>query len=129
MAYRQIWEIEISHPWLNKYRHIRGTEKHVVEQKALAQKAIWDEMWQKKQEAERKREEKERKIQNKEQKKLFSEQRTKEAHLLLDSLQKILLHTLSIDDTVDWEKLKDNSKFKDSEPPKPKQIELPKEPK
>ena len=49
MVHREIWEIEVTHPGLNKYRHIRGTDKYVVEQKAYAQKAIWDEIWQKKQ--------------------------------------------------------------------------------
>jgi restriction system protein len=48
MAYKAIWEIEVRHDGLGKYRHIRGSEKHVVEQKALYQKLQWDEQWQRK---------------------------------------------------------------------------------
>ena len=51
MAYKAIWEIEVRHDGLGKYRHIRGSEKHVVEQKALYQKLQWDEQWQRKLEA------------------------------------------------------------------------------
>ena len=51
MAYREMWEIEVRHAGLNKYRHIRGSDRYVVEQKAAAQKLAWDEMWQKKQTA------------------------------------------------------------------------------
>ncbi len=129
MVHREIWEIEVTHPGLNKYRHIRGTDKYVVEQKAYAQKAIWDEIWQKKQNTERKREEKERQIQDKEQKKLIAEQRTQEAQLVLEKLQKILLFGLTVNDKVAWEELKDKSQFNEPEPIKPLLIELPQEPK
>ena len=37
---------EISHDGLKKYRVITGKDEHVVNQKANAQKALWDEMWQ-----------------------------------------------------------------------------------
>ena len=36
MAYREMWEIEIRHNGLNKYRHIRGSDKYIVQQKAAA---------------------------------------------------------------------------------------------
>ncbi len=47
MAYSQMWEIEVRHDGLKKYRHIRGSDRYVVEQKALAQRLAWDEMWAK----------------------------------------------------------------------------------
>lgn len=53
MAYKTMWEIEVRHDGLGKYRHIRGSDKNVVEQKALFQKLQWDEMWQRKLKAER----------------------------------------------------------------------------
>ena len=56
MAYREMWEIEVRHDGLNKYRHIRGSDRYVVEQKAAAQKLAWDEMWEKKQVARSKEE-------------------------------------------------------------------------
>ena len=48
MAYREMWEIEIRHEGLNKYRHIRGSDKYAVGQKAVAQQLAWDEMWERK---------------------------------------------------------------------------------
>lgn len=53
MVYRTIWSIEVRHDGLGKYRHIRGSDKYVVEQKALSQKLQWDEQWQRKLEADR----------------------------------------------------------------------------
>ena len=49
MAYNVIWEIEVRHEGLSKYRHIRVSDSYVVEKKAEAQKFVWEEMWQKKQ--------------------------------------------------------------------------------
>ncbi len=60
MTYRNMWEIEVRHDRLGKYRHIRGSIKEVVEQKALYQKLQWDEQWQRKLEADRRIQEKER---------------------------------------------------------------------
>ena len=38
-----MYQIEISHEGLHKYRKIIGKEKYVVEQKAVMQKLQWDE--------------------------------------------------------------------------------------
>lgn len=56
-----MYEIEIRHRGLNKYRHIKGSDKYIVEQKAHMQQLAWDEMWEKKLLAEGKRVEKRRK--------------------------------------------------------------------
>jgi restriction system protein len=53
MAYKTTWEIEVHHGGLGKYRHIRGSDKNVVEQKARYQKLQWDEQWQRRLETER----------------------------------------------------------------------------
>ncbi|MBA4311253.1 MAG: restriction endonuclease [Chlorobiaceae bacterium] len=103
-----MWEIEIRHPGLNKYRLIRGTDKYVVEQKAATQEAAWDEMW-------RKRSEKEERALNKRTKIEEALSRTRDACEAITELENILRHTLSIDDTIKWESLKDKSIF-----PKPK---------
>ena len=53
VLYVEIYEIEIRHDGLNKYRHIRGNNRQVVEQKAKAQLIVWGEMWKKKLEIEK----------------------------------------------------------------------------
>ena len=55
MAYREMWDIEIRHDGLNKYRHIRGSDKFIVQQKAAAQTLVWNDMWEKKKLAEQKK--------------------------------------------------------------------------
>ena len=45
-----------------------------------------------------------------------AEIRTQEAIRSLNEVDNILIHTLSIDDTIDWETLKDKSKFREPNP-------------
>jgi len=118
MARGQTWEVTIENEGLNKFRVIRGQDKYVVEQKAKAQLDAWHEMWKKKQAAEQKRLEKEKKAQEHETNKELVQEKTEEAQEALENLRKTLKFTLDIDDTVDWEKLKDYSNFR-QKPAKP----------
>lgn len=113
-----MWEIELRHPGLNKYRLIRGTDQYVVEQKAAAQRAAWDEMW-------RKRVEKEGRALNKQSMLEDAQLRTKEAVEAIDELENVMQHTLSVDDTIKWEAIKDKSKFSKPKPQIPKPQEIP----
>jgi restriction system protein len=112
-----MWQIELRHPGLNKYRLIRGTDQHVVEQKAAAQRAAWDEMW-------RKRVEKEERALNKQSMLEEAQARTKEAVEAIQELENTLQHTLGINDTVKWETLKDNSPFPQPKPQPPQLQEV-----
>jgi len=124
-----IWEIEISHDGLNKYRHIRGRDRYVVEQKAQAQKLLWEEMWQKKLAADKRTQNKERAIRDKEGKKELAQIRTAEAQSQLDELENILRHTLSVDDVIDWSSLEDKRRFSTPRPLKARAMPAPDEPK
>jgi len=128
-----MWETEVRHEGLGKYRHIRGSEQYVVEQKAAAQKLQWEEQWQRKQEIDRRGKERERaanqkisereqnaleKARQKEESQRYKDERKqealnrdKEAKDAIDTLKNILNHTLNVNDAIDWEKLKDTSKF------------------
>lgn len=123
-----LYEIEIRHEGLNKYRVIRGKDWYIVQQKAEMQKRSWNEMWEKKQEQLKKKEEREREAKEKQQKKELAEKLTLEATEQLESIKNTLLHTLSVNDKIDWEELKDNSDFPEPEPEKPIELEIPKEP-
>ncbi len=50
-----MYEIEIRHDGLHKYRHIRGNNQQIVAQKAAAQIKAWEEMWERKCEIEKAR--------------------------------------------------------------------------
>lgn len=128
MAYREMWEIEIRHDGLNKYRHIRGSDRYVVEQKAIAQQQVWDEMWQKKQAAENKRLEKEASTRSKEQKIKLAATKTEEAEAALADLGDILHQTLSINDEIDWSSLFDKKPFPKKRPAEPTLKVIPREP-
>lgn len=116
-----MWQIEIQHPGLNKYRHIRGKDKSVVEQKAAAQQAAWDEMWLM-------RLEKEKRGLSKQINLADAKVRTSEAVLAIEELKNILQHTLSIDDTISWEALKNKDTFTKQKPKLPRQQEIPQAP-
>ncbi|MBM4167126.1 MAG: restriction endonuclease [Ignavibacteria bacterium] len=103
-----MWQIEVRHKGLNKYRLIRGSDKYIVEQKAEAQLATWNEMWAKK-------------IQN-----LEAREKTEEAQQAIGELENILDHTLSINDAIIWETLKDRSDFTKPKPLKPVLLTKPK---
>lgn len=129
MAYREIWESEVRHEGLNKYRHIRGSDRYVVEQKAAAQKQAWNEMWEKKQVAESKKRERDAAIRSKEEKKELAIIKTDEAQKALDDLESTLKHTLSVDDAIDWSSLLDKKPFPKHKPSMPKPVLIPNEPK
>jgi restriction system protein len=118
MARYYLYQIEVRHPGLNKYRLIRGNEKYVVEQQAASQLAIWNETWAKKVE-------KEQKIQNIQQKTEMAIAVSNQAKENLSVLENILKHTLSINDAIDWNLLKDASFFKKTRPSQPNLEKIP----
>lgn len=128
MTYREMWEIEVRHEGLNKYRHIRGSDRYVVEQKAAAQQIAWDEMWEKRKAADKKKRDREAAIRSKEDKKALAITKTNEAQDSINQLESILAHTLSVDDAIDWSSLLNKKQFPDKKPSKPKQTPTPKEP-
>jgi len=123
MAYRKIYEIEVRHEDLKKFRLIRGSDRYVVEQKAIAQGLAWDEMWGKRLAVEQKKKDREAAIRSKEEKKELATTKTKEAQESINQVETILLHTLDIDDAIDWDSLLDNNEF-----PKKKPVILKSEP-
>lgn len=109
-----MWTAEISHDDLKKYRVITGKDQYVVNQKANAQKALWDEMWQKRLEHDRKVDERNQRYSNKELCLSTANERTQEAVQEINELHNILKQTLNKDDRIVWELLIDTSGFSES---------------
>lgn len=124
MAYREMWQIEVRHDGLNKYRLVRGSDRYVVEQKAAAQRAAWNEMWAKRQYAENRKEA----IRSKEEKKALANDRTEDAQNALAALEQTLAHTLQVNDAIAWESLLDKAPYPHSRPSRPKLADAPAEP-
>lgn len=121
-------QIEVKHDGLNKYRVIKGSDPYVVEQKAKMQVRDWDELWKKKRAIEAGKAARENAAWEKEEKKALAIQLTDEAIEQLDLIENTLKHTLDINDEIDWESLKDSTKFDKPKPVAPKIIDLPIEP-
>jgi restriction system protein len=124
-----MYEIEIRHVGLHKYRLIKGSDKYVVEQKALAQKLTWDAIWEKKTSADARRKAKEKIVQSKETNRELALERSEEADNAVKEIENALFHTLNLDDKIDWDTLLDRRPFSKGKPAKPNLKEIPYEPK
>lgn len=96
---------EIRHLGLGTYRILKDKDSWILSNKVDAQFTKWDEQWSKivnKNKAQA----------DKESNQNIAEERTNDAQEKLQEVENILKHTLDIDDTVDWESLKDKKKFK-----------------
>jgi len=107
--------VQLRHPALRKYRMIRGRDRRVVQQKAMAQKAAWENQW------ERQRSKLE-KLQSKEaeQRVLTSRtteatNRTEKAKAGLERLKNLLAHATKLNPSPDFKELHDREQFRPRE--------------
>lgn len=128
------YQVEVSHPNLNKYQLFKGDDRGVIEARARAKGAEWDEQWAKRAAIEAKRHQREAAAKDVESKKRLAAEQTGEAVAALEALKGLLAHTLTVNDAIDWESLKDTSAYpvpqpkQASAPPAPVQVPAPPEP-
>lgn len=103
MAQAQYW-IEIHNEYLGKYRRVTGRTRREVELKAAEQLQRWSEQEARARERQAVADAKER-----------ARLATEEAQALIEEYRSILAATLDVDDRLDWDSLKDHSKY----PPPP----------
>jgi restriction system protein len=121
------YSIEVYHKRLHKHRLIRGPDNQVVTAKVRLQAAEWDELWAKKVAVERQTT---MAYRAKEE----AARRTAEAQAALQALREVLSSSLADSVGVDWEALKDQTRFPKpaskvpSQPPPPEQEPLPEAP-
>jgi restriction system protein len=101
--------VQIQHIGLKTHRLLRDKDDSLLRKKALAQLEKWDETWEKN---ESKRKSLEKKISNQ----ITADELTRNAREAIKQVENILQHTLSIDDTVKWESLKDKKRFSKPNP-------------
>ncbi|RZJ26793.1 MAG: hypothetical protein EON85_12055, partial [Brevundimonas sp.] len=118
-SYRHYYEIEVRHAGLHKYRHIRGTDRYVVEQKAATLRMQWDDEWRRRSTILDRQQHRADLAAHKESMKEEAADRTEAAQIDLQALGNVLGHTLSVNDRVDWETLKDCSQFSEKRPSPP----------
>ena len=98
------YQVEIHHRGLGESKALSAVDEYALEAKIENQSAIWDKRWGQEQL-------KKSATENAE----LAVSMTAEYQSLLTRCESILEHTLSIDDTVDWETLKRRDTFSDTE--------------
>ena len=125
------YTLELWHDGLKKHRLIRGESESIVNLKATLQVEEWEERWAVIDAKERDRSQKLAGKRQIEENKSLAVERTAEAQQELERLNSLLKATLAVDDTIDWEKLKDKTPYPEKKPvmpPTPREPVLPQMP-
>ena len=123
-----MWQCEIRHDGLNKYRVVKGATPEIMQLRAEMQVRSWNEQWERVQTSRAKRQVQLKAAFEKETNKQTAAERTREAQEALDALGSILGSVLEEDHTIDWQTLKTTSPFHIPEPSPAKDIPTPLEP-
>lgn len=103
-GYNTRYIAEIRHKGLGAYRIIKDLDSYILKNKVDSQFKKWDDQWT--------RIVNKNKLQADKDASLSSaNERTKEAKEKQQEIENLLRHTLEIDDTVDWKKLQDKTKY------------------
>jgi restriction system protein len=106
------YSVEVYHKGLKEHKLISAPQFDILEKKVTLQAQKWTEKWDN---IESKRRILEKKEANFEE----ANARTKEASEALKQIDDLLVYTLSINDTVDWESLKKKDEYSEESPAKP----------
>lgn len=106
------YSLEMYHDGLKEHKIVSALELDILQNKVKLQTEKWIEKWDV---AETKRKNHAEKEANKEEAIL----RTEEAEEALKEIEILLIHTLSINDTVNWESLKKKESFSENSPVQP----------
>lgn len=96
---------EIKHNGLGTFRVLKDMNSYLLDMKVEDQFRKWDEQWAKIVEKNKLQADKAASLN-------LAEAQTLEAQNQQKGIENILMHTLGVDDTIDWETLKDKKKFK-----------------
>lgn len=108
------YEITITHTELRETRHVFGRDLELLAGKINNLGAVWTKKWIK-----------EKKNRSNDASKEEAARLTREAGLVHEQLGSLLAHTLEVDDAIDFETLKDKTKFPKTKPKKPTQKKHP----
>ncbi len=106
------YTVEMFHKGLNEHKLISAPSLDILQNKANLQAQKWTDKWAVTESKRKVSEEKEANLDD-------ATARTEEAKEALLKIDNLLIHTLSIDDTVDWNSLKNNESYSEEKPSKP----------
>lgn len=135
ISYRDTYVVEIKHLGLGTFRVLKDIEYYRLNIKIDAQFKKWDDQWARICQKKKSQADKEASLN-------IAEERTRDAQEKQKQIDNLLIYSLDIDDTVNWDSLKDTKIFevpnpknnleselnKITQPPQPIFRELPKEP-
>jgi restriction system protein len=104
--------VDVSHKGLKEHKILTAPEEDMLDNKIRMQANKWAEKWER-------IEIKRKNIKEKEANVKEANTRTSDANKELEDVENLLIHTLSVDDKVDWEKLKKRNGFTKEKPLKP----------
>lgn len=113
------YTLELWHDGLKKHRLIRGENKSIIESKATLQVEEWEARWALVEAQERARSKKLAEKLQQEERKALATERTVAAQEELDRLSSLLKATLTVNDAVDWESLKNTRPYPERKPAPP----------
>src|SRR5258708_3558066 len=102
-----MWQIEIRHDGLHKYRVIKGASHEIAQLRAEMQMRAWNDQWERVQGTRSRQSARLQTAYSKSAKKQLAADRTAEAESALDATGCLLTSILEEDHTIDWNKLKD----------------------
>lgn len=123
-----MWQCEIKHDGLHKYRVVKGETQAIMQLRAEMQMLSWNEQWERVQGSRAKKQTQLKAAHAKEANKQTAAERSKEAQEDIDRLESLLTNVLEVHHAIDWEQLKDHSAFSIPEPVRPKDNPIPSEP-
>lgn len=103
------YSVELFHTGLNEHKIISAPYREMIENKVNLQVQKWNEKWASIQN-------KQYVYHTKESKLATALSLTKKAEDAIKGIENLLKHTISINDTIDWETIKDRSRFKEKNP-------------
>ena len=106
------YSVEMYHMGLKEHKLISAPGKEILDNKLNLQSQKWTEKWEKTESKRQIQEEKEGSLEE-------ANIKTEEAKIALKHIDDLLVYTLSIDNTVDWNSLKKKEKFLGEKPAKP----------
>ncbi len=123
-----MWQCEIRHEGLHKYRVVKGATSEIMQLRAEMQMRSWNEQWTRAEATQAKRQAQLQAAYNKVTKQKLASDRTREAQRALDGLETLLTSALEVDHAIDWSLLVDNSDYPIAKPTRPLEEAIPREP-
>ena len=111
-GYLSSYSLILEHSGLNEVRELKAKDYQLLLQKRNSLLVAWEKKWKRIQE-------KKDALAKTEARKQTAEDLTAQAQSRIEQMENILRHTLSVNDAVDWEKLKNKDPFNVSYPEKP----------